>query len=580
MSRFIAAALTLVMAVGSASGQTFKKNAGTASRRGPTGTRRAVVVGISRYESIRPELKYADRDARALATFLLSPAGHIAPGNLRLLVNDSATAGNIYSAFDWLEASSQRGDEAIVYFAGHGDVQRGSGFLLAYNAHTGRYFDGGTLRLEDLERLFVGTEEDTGISHKGQVSVLLITDACRAGNLLGATPQAWQSTTAALMHSWGHVAKLVSNGPNELSHEGPQWGHGHGIFTYFLIAALSGRAKSNALGEVTLEEVGRFVQDSVAGDSVIVALGPGNGQFPVRNGDTRFPITWVDNSPQRLAVVSANSADAAAPAGPDPVVQASLAKFERALAARLLLDSAGAWDVYQRELAGTSEATDARFALVAALEERANAAIAEYLSGSTTQSSAAESRRAAIALERAAQLVGEKSIRSRKFLARQLFFEGYGDAQNRDYQTALQALGQSINLEPEPAYAYNARGFAFLADLQLDSAWANLTAARQRAPRLGYALLGMGLVALQNGDAPRALALIDSAAALQGPQVALQVARAITLLNLNRSADAATVFRTAATLEPDLKRAAYVPQALREMPDAVARLERLRALTR
>jgi len=144
----------------------------------------------------------------------------------------------------------------------------------------------------------------------------------------------------------------------------------------------------------------------------------------------------------------------------------------------------------------------------------------------------------------------------------------------------LQALGQSINLEPEPAYAYNARGFAFLADLQLDSAWANLTAARQRAPRLGYALLGMGLVALQSGDAPRALALIDSAAALQGPQVALQVARAITLLDLNRSADAATVFRTAATLEPDLKRAAYVPQALREMPDAVARLERLRALTR
>jgi len=531
-----------------------------------------VVVGISRYESIRPELKYADQDARALANFLLSPAGHIAPGNLRLLVNDSATAGNIYSAFDWLEASSQRGDEAIVYFAGHGDVQRGTGFLLAYNAHAGRYFDGGTLRLEDLERLFVGTEEDTGISHKGQVSVLLITDACRSGNLLGGTPEAWQTTTAALMHDWGHVAKLVSSGPNELSHEGPQWGHGHGIFTYFLIAALS-RAKGNARGEVTLEEVGRFVQDSVAGDPLIVALGPGNGQFPVRNGDPRFPITWVDNSPQRLAVVSANSA-------PDPVVQASLATFERALAAQRLLDSAGAWDVYQRELAGTSEATDARFALVAALEERANAAIAEYLSGSTTQSSAAESRRAAIALDRAAQLVGEKSIRSRKFLARQLFFEGYGDAQNRDYQSALQALGQSINLEPEPAYAYNARGFAFLAALQLDSAWANLTAARQRAPRLGYALLGMGLVALQNGDAPRALALIDSAAALQGPQVALQVARAITLLDLNRRADAATVFRTATTLQPDLQRADYVPEALREMPDAVARLERLRALTR
>jgi tetratricopeptide (TPR) repeat protein len=369
------------------------------------------------------------------------------------------------------------------------------------------------------------------------------------------------------MQEWDGVTKLVSSGPYELSQEGEQWG-GHGIFTYFLIAALNGRADDGD-GIVTLEEVARFVRDSVVGRT-------GKNQVPRRSGDTEWAIAWVQDSARHVVVTRAPEPVAAAV--PDTAVQRSLAKFQRALAAGLLFDSAGAWDIYRQQLAHTPAAADARFALVAVLEEKANTALSEYLAGASTQATSAELRRAGSALQLAAELVGENSIRSPRLLARRLFFEGYAYAQKRDYQSALETLRRSISLEPEPAYAHNARGFAFLGDQQLDSAWQALAAARERAPRLAYPLVGMALVALEFGDAQRAIALVDSGATLQGPQAALQVVRAIALVDLNRRPQAAVAFRAALLLDPDLRRAEYVPEALRDMPKAVARLELLRRL--
>jgi tetratricopeptide (TPR) repeat protein len=565
-----------LVAAPTADAQTFGEK--TKATAGPRGTRRALIVGISTYDSIRPQLDYAARDAEAFAAFLRSPAGFVSPReNLRLLVNDSATSGNIYRAFDWLEAVSRPGDEVIIYFAGHGDVQRGSGFLLAYNARPGRYFDGGTVRISDLEGVVSGAESGAGIAQKGQVNVLLITDACRSGKLVGGGARTSEST-AALLRGWRHVAMLVSSGPDELSHEGVQWGDGHGVFTYFLISALSGRA-ANGDGVVTVHDVAQFVYDSVKGAP---PRGAGKAQVPRSNGNTEWAIAWVPDSTRRSVARPALAAasPAASSGSPDSAPQASRVAFQRAVAAGLLSDSGGAWDIYRRELENTSAGSEARLMLVSALDEQAGAAISDYLSGLNNQAASAESRRAAAALEWAADLVGEKSMRLPRLLGRRLFFEGYAYAQKRDYQSALPTLQRSINFDPEPAYAYNARGFAFLADQQLDSAWLALTAARQRGPSLAYPLLGMALVALESRDPRRALALLDSSTALQGPQAALQAARAIALVDLNRGPDAKAVFQAAVVLDANLKRDGYVPEALREMPKAVARLDLLRGLVR
>lgn len=103
------------------------------------GTTRAVIIGISDYQDPGiPDLLYAHKDAQAFAAYLQSPAGGSLPDeNIRLLINQQATMAAIAGELDWLVEASGENDIAIIYFAGHGDVEaktaRQPGFLLAYD---------------------------------------------------------------------------------------------------------------------------------------------------------------------------------------------------------------------------------------------------------------------------------------------------------------------------------------------------------------------------------------------------------------------------------------------------------------
>lgn len=433
MRRWGIQALILTLLAGNLGGQTFGT---TKPAVGPQGTRRALVVGISTYDSI-PDLSFAARDAQAVADFLRSPAGFVAPANLRLLLNDSATADNIYSGLQWLKRATQPGDEAIIYFAGHGDVEGQSGyergFLLAVDARPQRYYVGGAIRISDLQEDFAFSDDykqGLDVDKRGARSVLIITDAYRSDKLVSGA-RGRTLTTAALMAEWNGVTKLVSSGPYELSQEGEEWGHGHGIFTYYLIAALNGRADADRDGVVQLEEVAQFVRDSVR-------IRTGKNQVPRRSGDTEWAIAWVQDSVRQIVATGRPDSSAATRPTVHAAAQRAMTEFQRALRAGLLLDSAGAWDIYRRELAQTAAGPDARFALVAALEDKANTALSDYLVGAAMVTSG-ESRGIADGLKLAAELVGETSIRSPRLLARRLFFEGYAFMQKRDYTSAVEA---------------------------------------------------------------------------------------------------------------------------------------------
>ena len=103
-------------------------------------TTRAVVVGISDYQDKDiPDLRFADKDAEAFANFLRSPAGGSLDGDhLKLLVDSAATVAQFAIALDWLMENSKEGDQAIIYFSGHGDVEKRTltqpGFLLCWDA--------------------------------------------------------------------------------------------------------------------------------------------------------------------------------------------------------------------------------------------------------------------------------------------------------------------------------------------------------------------------------------------------------------------------------------------------------------
>lgn len=90
--------------------------------RGDAPARRALLVGVDAYENVR-SLKGSVADARAMQDFLVARAGY-RPEDIRLLLDGEATRDGILAAAqDWLVAGTAPGDEAFLFFSGHGFQQ-------------------------------------------------------------------------------------------------------------------------------------------------------------------------------------------------------------------------------------------------------------------------------------------------------------------------------------------------------------------------------------------------------------------------------------------------------------------------
>ena len=248
----------------------------------------AVVVGISDYQDEGiPDLRFADKDAEAFAAWLQSPAGgKLAPNQLQLLLNKEATLGRVGMALTWLLEQSQEGDLAVIYFSGHGDVEKNifnqPGFLLCHDAPPVVYWSGGSLHVNIFQEII------TTLSLVNKSQVLLITDACRAGKLAGTSYNGSQLTTSSLAKQFAKEIKILSCQPNEYSIEGEQWGGGRGAFSYHLENGLYGLADRDGDMRIKLKEIGRYLEDNVPAET------DPQVQNPVVVGDREALIALVD----------------------------------------------------------------------------------------------------------------------------------------------------------------------------------------------------------------------------------------------------------------------------------------------
>jgi len=514
-----------------------------------TGVRRALVVGISRYLYLPADkqLNYADSDAAAFARVLRTRAGGALPdSNIRRLLNEDATAGRITTDLGWLVQASQPGDEAIIYFAGHGDVEKitglQGGFLLATDAPSNNYFAGGALQVSVLGQFIAG------ITQKGG-TVLLVTDACRSGKLID--PEGARHTTAALLEAWNGVVKLVSSSPDQSSYEGAQWGGGHGVFTYYLIAGLEGLAASDGDSAVTLDELWRYVKDNVKRETE-------NKQSPpAPMADMDRQIAVIDTGTLRSAramlahhqpvQLAARSAAGDSTPG-DTAVLHALEAFRSALGAGALVEPAGvsAWDRYHRlaRLRGAGHLLDGvRGSLAAAFQDDAQRVIVDYLAGGNTQPAPARLRRAALELGRARVLLGPKDVLASSLLAHQLFFAGYANVRTGNYRAAVDSLQRSVALEPNAAYAYNALGFAYLGLSRYADARRAFDDAQRRSPGWSYPAQGLALVAERLGQRREAETGFKQAIQEDSTYLEPRVELASLYLESERPADAERMLR-------------------------------------
>ncbi len=439
-------------------------------------TVRAVVIGISDYQSPQiPDLSYAAADAKMFADWLKTSAGGSAAAeNIALLLDDRATSGNVIAALDGLVENAAPGDLVALYFSGHGDIEkttlRQNGFLLCHNSPAIGYPSGGTLGLGYLQD-YVSTLSDRGCR------VVVVTDACHAGKLAGSSVNGTQTTNAALARQFANEAKIMSCQASEFSLEGPQWGGGHGVFSFYLTKGLSGGADQNADGSVTLLEIGRYLEDRVVADAAP------HQQTPVTMGERGFAIAHPSASPQAELPIASTLRETKMRGnifGPDSTLYRA---FEDALAQGNFFAPAGdCAEFYFQKLIGEESLRPLHgllrrnyaAAISDEIQQAVNALLANdpYEANNWAYRPGKYSQYPAL-LARAVELLGERHVLVPSLRGKKAYFEGYAIAtsfvgQENDparldslHEAAKRSYLEAIRLDPDAPLPYYAIGHMY-----------------------------------------------------------------------------------------------------------------------
>jgi WD40 repeat protein len=230
------------------------------------GTIWALVIGISRYQRVRP-LRYADKDAAAFYDYLVDELG-VPREQVTLLTNEQATLTEMKRQLG-VELRRKAGprDTVVIYYAGHGAPEPdprspdGDGlekYIVPYDGDGANLY-ATALPMKELETVL----------HARLVSdrVVLITDACYSGASAGRTFETVSRRAtisdaflARLSRAKGRLV-LTASAANEVSEERDSLGHG--VFTYYLLEGLRGKADLDGDGLITAEEIYSYVAKRV-----------------------------------------------------------------------------------------------------------------------------------------------------------------------------------------------------------------------------------------------------------------------------------------------------------------------------
>jgi uncharacterized caspase-like protein/uncharacterized protein YgiM (DUF1202 family) len=240
----------------------------------------AVVIGISQYKTVQ-SLKYADKDALAFRDYLTRNVG-ITPDHMTVLINEQATLFNLKRSLGTeLKRKAGPKDTVIIYYAGHGapepDASSPDGdglekYLIPYDADPQDLYTTG-LPMREVETIFHRLSAER---------VIFITDSCYSGATAGRTfsTAARRATLSdgfltRLSKGKGRVV-LTASRAGEVSEERDDLGHG--VFTYYLLEGLQGKADVDGDGLITVDEVYSYL-------STHVPQATGQNQHPVKKGE-------------------------------------------------------------------------------------------------------------------------------------------------------------------------------------------------------------------------------------------------------------------------------------------------------
>jgi WD40 repeat protein len=226
----------------------------------------AVVVGVSEYQSAGiPSLKYADKDAESFANFLRRPeGGGYDTDHMRVLLNKDATLPNVRDALINFLNQAIDMDLVVIYFAGHGapePARPSNMYLLTHDS------DPNSLGTSAFPMWDIQTVLARYISAK---KVVVFTDACHSGGIsvnfatrgVGSTEQNLVNQYLAdLSKTKDGIVVFTASAAGEVSQEFPEFGHG--VFTYYMLEGLEGKADYNNDYTITINELMQYTEEQV-----------------------------------------------------------------------------------------------------------------------------------------------------------------------------------------------------------------------------------------------------------------------------------------------------------------------------
>ena len=542
------------------SGASAGRSGGRRHRRGAAtgGQTYALLVGISKYAKPELSLQFANADASVFGKLLESPLGGSVPsGNVLLLTDEKATTAAVRNGFqDFLKRRAGKNDTVVILIAGHGTVETpGSknAFILTYDSDP-QDLNSTALPMDELQSLF---EEQ--LSKVGRV--LLFVDVCKAGTIGTIHNTTVNSNVQQLGDIQGDLFGLLASRPREVSLEGPEFGGGHGVFSYYVIKGLEGAADENKDGVVDADELIKYVSDQVP-------MATANKQHPrefgtydnmMRLSDTRKPGIQIEarralarahGFAQRRAAVPGRRA-----AGPDSAAQQS--RLPSSIASRRPSTRAGSCPPIRTTLSrrcGISKAVatpeqyqERENQLRVALENKAQEVLLRYLAGDETPQSRDEFQSGARYMDAARTLTQESLFLE----GRQDFFQGRALLFDKKFPEAANLLEQAVRIDPGAAYGFNALGIAYLEQAQYDKAIPAFRDAVRRAQHWSYPLHNEALAYVETGDYRSAIRAYQEAIRLTPQYSYLPYNLGLVYQRLNRRKDAEAAYMKAEMLAPN-----------------------------
>lgn len=220
----------------------------------------AVVVGISQYENsqVMPPVDYAVNDARTMKQYLVKTLGFDS-GKVVEFYDANARCTKLKSQFNKLRKNIEPGKtDVFIYYSGHGisDPNTQEAYFAPYD------FDPETIAetgysLKDFNAMIAGLRAR---------SVTVVIDACFSGSAGDGRMLIQKASPGMLivnnpLQAGSNSVFFCSSESRQISNWYPE--KKHGLFTYYFLSGLQGRADADKDGLVTVKEMEKYLSANV-----------------------------------------------------------------------------------------------------------------------------------------------------------------------------------------------------------------------------------------------------------------------------------------------------------------------------